>query len=154
MGIRKATIRDFEKLKDIKLKSKIEERKYNKSLKPINKVEKRYFYYLKRDLTFKDRAIFIAIENDKIIGIILGKIIDTLSIAKFKKRGYISNLYILPEHRRKGVAKRMVRELMRWFKVNNIKNLRLEVYSKNRPALNVYNELGFKEYATKMKKDI
>ena len=31
MEIRKATIKDFEKLKDLKLKSKIEERKYNKS---------------------------------------------------------------------------------------------------------------------------
>ena len=152
MEIRKATIKDFERLKDIKLKSKTGERKYNKSLKPINKVEKRYFYYLKKDLTFKERAIFIAIENDKIIGMILGKIIDTLSIAKFKKRGYISNLYILPKYRRKGIAKKMVEELIKWFKENNIKNLRLEVYSKNKPALNIYHKLRFKEYAIKMKK--
>ena len=154
MEIRKATIKDFEKLKDIKLKSKIGERRYNKSLKPINKVEKRYFYYLKRDLTLKDRVIFIAIKNDKIVGMILGKIINTLSIIKFKKRGYISNLYILPKYRRKGIAKKLVRELIEWFKENNIKNLRLEVYSKNKPALNIYNKLRFKEYAIKMKNDL
>lgn len=154
MGIRKATIKDFERLKDIKIKSKIWERKYNKSLKPIDKVKKRYFYYLKKDLIFKDRAIFIVIKNDKIIGMILGKIVNTLSIIKFKKRGYISNLYILPKYRRKGIAKKLVRELIEWFKSHNIKNLRLEVYSKNKPALNIYDKLGFKEYAIKMKKDL
>ena len=154
MEIRKATVKDFERLKDIKIKSKIWERKYNKSLKPIDKVKKRYFYYLKKDLTFKDRAIFIAIKNDKIIGMILGKIVNTLPIIKFEKRGYISNLYILSKHRRKGMAKKLVRELMGWFRAHNIKGLRLEVYSKNKPALNIYNKLGFKEYAIKMKKDL
>ncbi len=154
MEIRKATIQDFEKLKSIKLKSKIAERKYNESLRPINKVEKRYSYYLKRDLAFKDRAIFIAIKNDKIMGMILGKIVNTLSITKFRKRGYISNLYVLPEQRRKGIGKRMAKALIKWFRAKNIKNLRLEVYSKNRPALNIYDKLGFKEYTIKMKKDL
>ncbi|MCK4245471.1 MAG: GNAT family N-acetyltransferase [Candidatus Omnitrophica bacterium] len=154
MEIRKATIKDFERLKDIKIKSKIWERKYNKSLKPIDEVKKRYFYYLKRDLTFKDRAIFIAVKNDKIIGMVLGKIVNTLSIIKFEKRGYISNLYILPRYRRKGIAKKLVRELIEWFRANNIKSLRLEVYSKNKPALNIYHKSGFKEYAIKMKKDL
>lgn len=154
MEIRKATVKDFERLKEIKIKSKICERIYNKSLKPIAKVKKKYFYYLKRDLTFKDRAIFIAVKNDKIIGMILGKIVKTLSIIKFEKRGYISNLYILAKYRRKGMAKKLVRELIGWFRVNNIKNIRLEVYAKNKPALNIYHKSGFKEYAIKMKKDL
>lgn len=154
MEIRKATIEDFEKLKDMKLRSKRSERKHNKSLKPIDEVKRRYFSYLKKDLTFDNRAVIVAVENNKIIAMILGKIVDNLPIAKLKKRGYISNLYVLPGYRRRGVAQRLVTELIKWFRVNNIENLRLELYSKNKPALNIYDKLGFKEYAIKMKKSI
>jgi len=116
MEIRKATINDFERIKEIKLKAKTSERRYNKSLKPIWENRERYLSYLRNDLTNRDRAVFMAIERDKPVGIITGRIYTTLLIRIFRKKGHISNLFVTPGHRRKGIATKLVGELLKWFK--------------------------------------
>ena len=45
MIIKKATIKDFEKLKDIKLESKKDEMNYSDSLKPLSKTIDIYFEF-------------------------------------------------------------------------------------------------------------
>ena len=65
MNIRKATIDDFEALKELKILSKKEELKYSETIKPIEETKERYLSYMRRDLTIDNRAIFIAIDNDQ-----------------------------------------------------------------------------------------
>ncbi|MCH8328883.1 MAG: hypothetical protein IIB81_00650, partial [Nanoarchaeota archaeon] len=81
MIIRKATIKDFESLKEIKILSKREELKYSDTLKSIDRNKKNYFSYLKKDLTHKNRAVFIALENKKVIGSILAQYFEPLPIS-------------------------------------------------------------------------
>ena len=98
MIIRKATIKDFESLKEIKILSKREELKYSDTLKSIDRNKKNYFSYLKKDLTHKNRAVFIALDrlpkanlekmrgvsehfdNKKVIGMILAQYFEPLPI--------------------------------------------------------------------------
>ncbi len=101
MKIRRATMEDFEKLKEIKILSKNEEIKYSNTLNPISENKESYYFYLKKDLTYKSRGVFIALDNNKVIGIILAQYFKPLAISKYSKKGYISNLYILKSHRRK-----------------------------------------------------
>ena len=59
--------------------------------------------------------------------------------------GEITNVMIAPEARRKGIAYRMLTELMERTREIGVKNYTLEVRSKNEPAIALYKKLGFIE---------
>ena len=153
MIIKKATIKDFEKLKDIKLESKKDEMKYSDSLKPLSKTIDIYFEYFKAELRKKNSAVFIALEKQP-IGIIIVTYFKPLRISKFPKKGYISNLYIKKEHRKKGIGKKLLDISLKWLKQNNVKYISLEIHLENKNALKFYRNLGFKDYTLKLAKKI
>jgi ribosomal protein S18 acetylase RimI-like enzyme len=153
MKIRKATIKDFEILKDIKLLSKKEEMKYSDSLKPLGKTIGIYFEYFKAELEKKNSAVFIA-EDKKPIGIIIVTYFDPLRISKFARKGYVSNLYVMKTHRKKGIGKKLLNISLKWLKENKVKYISLEIHLKNKKALNFYRGLGFKDYTLKLAKKI
>lgn len=150
MDIRKATLKDFDKVLEIKLESKVEERKYNPSLEPVNKVIANYKEYLTNDLKSEWRAVFIAIEKDKVIGIITAKIYRTLIVAGDERRGYISNLFVSPEFRRKGTGSKLFDEAIEWLKSKGAKGLTLEIHSLNKDKVKFYHKKGFKDFTIKM----
>lgn len=154
MIIKKATIRDFEALKEIKLLSKKEELKYSGTIKPIDKNKEIYFSYLKKDLKHKNRSIFMVLENKKVIGMILAQSFKPLPISKFQKKGYISNLYILKDYRKKGIGKKLVNYVLKWLKEKKVGHITLEIHVKNAPALKLYRKMGFKDYTMKLSKKI
>lgn len=154
MEIRKATTHDYEQLKEMKLKAKASERIYNKSLKPLRQCKKSYFAYLAKDLRRKDIAVFIAVERGKPVGMITGRIVETLPIKTLRRKGHASNLFIMPGHRRKGIATAMMSELLKWFRDNNVKDVRLGVHAKNASAYDMFRKFKFREYAIEMKKQL
>lgn len=154
MEIRRAALDDFDRIKGLKLAVKASERKYNKTLKPIQEAREQYFSYLKNDLSDENSAVFIAMDRDKPVGIITGRIYTTLPIRLLPEKGHISNLFIVPGHRKKGLATRLVRELLGWFKERGIRDVHLGVFSRNADALKIFRKLKFQEYAIEMKKNI
>jgi len=153
MKIRKATIKDFNKLKDIKLESKKDEMIYSDSLKPLKKTIDVYFEYFKAELTKKNSAVFIA-EDKKPVGIIIVTYFTPLRISKFGKKGYVSNLYVQKTHRNEGVGKKLLNASLKWLKNNKVKYISLEIHLKNNNAQKFYRNLGFKDYTLKLAKKI
>ncbi len=154
MEIRKATLDDLEQIKDLKLQAKASEAKYNPSLKPLEDNRERYLRYLRNDLTGEDRAVFFAIDGDEAVGVITGRIHTTLPIRVHRKQGNISNLFVVSQYRKRGVAAKLVAELLRWFRGEGIADVYLGVHCGNAPALKMFRELGFQDYLIEFKKDI
>ena len=154
MKIKKATIKDFDEVLNLKFASKIEERKFNKKLMPVNKAKRYYKEYLKNDLTNRWRAIFVFIKNKEIVGIVVGKIFKTLKVTGYERCGFISNVYVKKEYRRKGIAKKLIKEIIGWFKKKGATKISLELYKDNIAAIKLYHKFGFKDYTIKMKKKI
>ena len=154
MEIRKATLDDLEQIKDLKLQAKASEARYNPSLAPVEDNREMYLRYLRNDLTSEDRAVFVATDGDEAVGVITGRIHTTLPIRVRRRQGNISNLFVAPQHREKGVAAKLVAELLRWFRGEGIADVYLGVHCGNAPALKMFRELGFQDYLIEFKKDI
>lgn len=150
MEIRKATIDDLERITEIKLRSKVCEREYSKSLRPMPECREQYASYLRDDLTRDDRAVFVAFESDEPIGIITGRIHGTLPIRVLRRQGCMSDLFVTPEHRKQGLATRLIEELLDWFRAKGVQDIRLGVHSGNEAALKLLGAMGFREYAIEM----
>ena len=154
MEIRQATLDDLEQVKDLKLQAKACEARYNTSLRPLEDNRERYVCYLRSDLASEDRAVFVATDRDKGVGIITGRIHTTLPIRVHRRQGNISNLFVASQYRGRGLAAELVRELLRWFRGNGIEDVYLGVHCGNASALKMFRELGFQDYLIELKKDI
>lgn len=62
---------------------------------------------------------------------------------------HITNIAILPSYRRKGIASKLVKELINYCNENGISYMLLEVRTNNFPAQKLYEKFGFKSDGTR-----
>jgi len=156
MLIRKATEKDFEQY----YKLQIEFMDYINQISPEltakpnkNKLKLNYL----KDLKNKNELILILEENNIIIGFIDGgiqKIHNSGWIHKFNKVGYISDVFIQKEYRKKGYFKKALKHLLNFFKKKGIIYCNLHVNIENKAAIQAYEKNGFKILNYKMWKKI
>ena len=90
---------------------------------------------------------YLAIENDKAIGLIMGIIpsyyeYDYLDY-KCPKRGMITELIVTSKIRSKGVGQALMDKMEEYFKFNNCEYVLVDVFAYNENAINFYNKKGY-----------
>lgn len=81
----------------------------------------------------------------------LGSAIDQGTGAR---QAHILLLYVLPEHRRKGIGAALVRYAETWAKSRGDRQIGLQVFETNLPALELYRALGYQTQSRWMTKSI
>ena len=152
MEIRKAALHDIEDILNLKLRLKSQDVKTDPYLRSADEVIDVYKKYLIHDLKMLeiDRIVLVAVEDREIIAYIRGILTKTLHVLNVKLRGIIDNLYVEEEYRRKGVAKNLIEELVKWFKEKNVDVMTVHVYPFNSKAISLYKKFGFEEYSLNM----
>jgi GNAT superfamily N-acetyltransferase len=56
---------------------------------------------------------------------------------------YIFLLYVSPAHRRQGIAAALMKQAEEWAKEKGDRQIGLQVFQHNQPALNLYEKLGY-----------
>lgn len=56
---------------------------------------------------------------------------------------HIFLLYVVPEHRRRGIGKALMQYAEAWAKKRGDRQIGLQVFQSNQPALNLYNQIGY-----------
>jgi GNAT superfamily N-acetyltransferase len=67
---------------------------------------------------------------------------------------YLGFMYVVPDHRGKGVNKMIIEGLKNWARSQNIFELRLDVYFNNISAIKAYEKIGFIKHMIEMRLDI
>ena len=70
-----------------------------------------------------------------------GEAAGYIGVQIFSGEGYVTNVAVLPEFRRRGIAKALINKALE----NEMEFLTLEVRESNAPAINLYNSLGFEK---------
>ena len=117
-------------------------------------MEKSYEEFLKSHIDSPDGTIFIALEDNIIIGYTLIFIKDEIPIYKNKKIGYISDLYVKRDYRTKAISSELKDKSFEWFKGKGIKFIAVPLYPDNKHAHSVYKKWGFFDYKVEMRKKI
>jgi ribosomal protein S18 acetylase RimI-like enzyme len=71
-----------------------------------------------------------------------------------QRYGHIFLVYILPEHRRKGLATTLMSQAQIWAKSQGNFQLGLQVFNDNQPAVNFYQSFGFQSQSLLMVKPL
>jgi len=91
-------------------------------------------------------TFIVAEESEGIVGYIMCRIEAGLSNLGFSgviKKGHVVSIAVIPEHRRKGIAKEIMVKAMEAMKGYSVKQCYLEVRVTNDPGVGLYKKLGF-----------
>ena len=84
---------------------------------------------------------FTAFSGNEVIG-------SSMTWRITEERSATENIFVIPEWRRKGVAKLVITEALKFLRDKGKKMATLCVFGDNRPAIALYNSLGYKMYYT------
>ena len=151
LKIRKATVKDLDIVAELFLKQLRELKKFEPSLKVGTKkdAKKAVRGSGKRTRYF---VILVAEANGEIVGFVNG--LTYRHSIRNKREGFVNNIYVLPEYRRKGIATKLLTSIIKKFKMRNLTMCTLDAYVKNKKAISLWKKMGFKEDFIEFKKKI
>ncbi len=107
---------------------------------------RRWSRYLREKFAEISTKLIVAEENGRIVGFMLCLLSPNVPVYKERKVGVISDVYVLEERRRKGVARMMFAYAVKWFKKNKVRSVRLAVAHANMEGRAAWRQLGFEPY--------
>jgi GNAT superfamily N-acetyltransferase len=145
--IRKAALNDLEQLYAFEQGVIQTERPFD----PTFKNEIIHYYDLKEMISAPYIELVVAELNNKIVGSGYARIEKSKTYLKHPNHAYLGFMYVLPEYRGKGINKRIIEALKNWAHLQNVNELRLEVYFNNISAIKAYEKIGFSKHIIEMR---
>ncbi|MDO8571585.1 MAG: GNAT family N-acetyltransferase [bacterium] len=117
----------------------------------VRPVYKKYFI---EGLRSSKKILLIARDREIVVGYILAVYSERKPIFKIKNIGVVNEIYILPEYRKQGIARKLLEEIDNWFKKKNLHHSQLFVHGSNISAQKTWKALGFKSYMSAMHRSL
>ncbi|MFA6088226.1 MAG: GNAT family N-acetyltransferase [Candidatus Woesearchaeota archaeon] len=116
---------------------------------PIQTSGENYF----KERIKKDCAL-VATTDDKIVGYLVGAIIETEEYRNISKLGEAENMFVLEEYRSLGIGKKLFHKFIEWCKSKGAKRIRAVASAQNIKAIEFYKKEGFSDYNITLEKEI
>jgi peptide alpha-N-acetyltransferase len=149
MIIREAKMEDWKEVKRLRgLLVQYEKEKLGNELLDINWIDSKEIEESTKNY-IKEQYCFVAVEDERIVGIITGKISPERSWI-IEKTGILNNLYVEEKYRGKGIATKLYERFCVEIKKEGIAKIELHTMTNNKNAIKFYERLGFKSYNLQM----
>jgi len=109
------------------------------------------YYDIKQMIGDDDIEVAVAVLNNTLIASGYVRIETSKPYLKHVKHAYLGFMYVVPEHRGKGMNNRIIAFLKAWAHTRNITELRLDVYVQNEAAIKAYEKIGFAKHLIEMR---
>jgi ribosomal protein S18 acetylase RimI-like enzyme len=143
LTIRRATSSDVERIVELRLLLQEHAEKSNSLIWRITEEGKKLLKQkVECDLADSNIHVLLAEAGGKIIGYVQGEVIRR-SDHMPKTVGKISLIYVVKQYRRKGVGRRLMKELCKFFGSNKAEDLTVRYVIGNKEAKGFWRKLGF-----------
>ncbi len=119
---------------------------------PASNWPREYSAYLRTLMGRADALALVARDNGDVIGYAVGRISTLPPFFEHRYRGYIHDVFTRARFRRRGIGRRLVEELLNWFRDRGVIVVELTVAANNPDALPFWRRLGFQTYMHQMKR--
>ena len=147
--IRKATLSDLNQLLDFEQALIAVERPMDITIQD----SKISYYDIASFIEEDDTEVIVATHKGVVVASGYARIKDDRHYLKHDKQGYLGFMYVIEEHRGKGLNKRILDTLIKWCKEKGIFEICLDVYQENPRAIRAYEKAGFKKHMITMRLD-
>jgi len=138
--IRPAELRDLESLLAFEQAIIEAERPFDATIRDGSGVR---YYDLVALLSSPDAEVVIAETGSKVIGSGFARIERSESYLKHQEHSYLGFMYVVPEHRGRGINKKILAALEAWSGSKGVNEMQLEVYVENATAIKAYEKSGY-----------
>jgi GNAT superfamily N-acetyltransferase len=133
------------------------ERAFVKELVPGDQIAATYAGFLHREVAEHDGCILIARKDGRAIGFVCGWVEedgDLLLDDRFRRYGYVSDIFVEAKARRQGVASALLQSVETRLWALGCQRLRICSKAANTPAAQSYVNLGYRPYEIIFWKDL
>jgi ribosomal protein S18 acetylase RimI-like enzyme len=127
-------------------------RDFNKSFEINKKAKEIFSREMIEKLEESDSHLAVAESDGELIGFCYSYISQKPKYFRLSKFGFIGDLYVIPEFRRNGVGRALVKDAVDFFNRKKIKQIELLVAMKNENTIKFWESLGFNHLLTWMYK--
>lgn len=126
------------------------ERPFAPTLKPdpIN------YYDIKTLIQSDDSELVVVQIEEELVGCGYARIEKSNPHWQHDFYAYLGFMYVKPEHRGKGIVRKVIDALIDWSKNKGVTEIQLEVYSDNQPAVKAYERAGFTRDTMRMRMEV
>jgi GNAT superfamily N-acetyltransferase len=110
------------------------------------------YYDLESLIAASDAEVVVAELDSEIIGSGYARIEAAEPYLNHSKHSYLGFMYVIPEHRGRGVNKKIVEALEAWSLSQGVTEMQLEVYADNVGAIKAYEKSGYSGLLLTMRK--
>ena len=154
MKIRKLQSKDFSQMCQLMLAL------YSKwdRMDPMDKIDKQWFgsqkhhNYLKCLCKDKNMIILVAEEDSKIVSYMSAEVFVRKPF--LQKASELLEAYTLPEYRGRGIANKLLANILVWLKKKNVKWYTASTHSLDKDAIKFWEKRGFREFNKTFKKKL
>lgn len=123
---------------------------------PASDAEAHFRRWVKKWIRSPNGLVLVAEADGDIAGYALNQIKDkgTIPVYRIQKLGYMSDLYVKPGYRGKGISSRLKTTVFQWFRKNGVTYVDIGFHVGNTRAQKIYRLWGFAEYTTTMRRKV
>lgn len=127
---------------------------YEKPFAP--NLQKEHFHYYDLAAYIKDPNIEVVVAeiNGEIVGSGYALIRQNATYKVPANYVYLGFMYVTPNHRGKGINRKIIDYLIRWGKKRGYEEFQLTVYAENESARRAYEKAGFEPEILRMRKQV
>ena len=155
MKIRKAQIKDLSEIDEIYQEGQLdeEENKFSRKskkeiLKELDKSKKLRLNGFRKAINSSKEKFLVLEEKDKLIGF------GDAVLSNKKRNAEVALIYVKREYRRKGIGKKLLKELLKWLKEKGESKVFVTMDIENNSSINLNKQVGFRESIVIMEKKL
>ncbi len=113
-----------------------------------------HYYDLESLISSSDSEVVVAELRSEMIGSGYARIETSDLYLKHREHSYLGFMYVVPEHRGKGINKKIITALESWSLSKGVTEMQLEVYAENAAALRAYEKSGYRGLILQMRREL
>jgi|GEM_PF-1939411 len=121
---------------------------------PSEANSRKWLDFLKEGLLKNRNILLTAMIQEKIVGFASITLPREMTFEVQDTFGIVSELYVLPEFRKKGIGQKLLEECLSRIKAEGFKRARISVLSADKNAIKLYKKTGFSVFMRTMTKDL
>ncbi|MFX1250728.1 MAG: GNAT family N-acetyltransferase [Promethearchaeota archaeon] len=152
--IRSANLEDIEILGDLWYYHRNHHKQWDNLYAIIPSAQKEWEKQVKTYLNQSNHCILVAEDRTgKVVGYVHGSF-HAWPLSPFQYYGSLNTITVAEEAQSQGIGKQLVKNLLSWFKEQQIDHISLHVDYRNRVALQIYHDVGFRPYQHRLMLDL
>lgn len=115
------------------------------------KTEKIHYYDIEKMIFAPDVEVLVAQVGNELVGSGYARIETAKPYLNHVNYAYLGFMFTAASHRRKGINAKIIAALKEWCNLQDVFELRLDVYNDNTSAISAYEKVGFKKHLINMR---